>query len=294
MSFFRRLPTYLILALILPSLGCVATRLNRFNTFAQAGLRYTVATQTVTQGAGNATVNTDSALLLKYRPDLTEPQRRQRVTTSNDLLRQRLQVLRLIGAHSKLLQAYFEALAALSDPKAPNSVGTDIQGAYDSLAKMSPPLKSAKIGSTSVSSFIPKLATPIVARFKVHALDAELKARAGAITEELALQEAALTAMEEELKTDAQLQQNFREVDNVNQFASAAPLPTEWTTQRLIILSTPPVIASIDAASKASTDLRKAFAALIENRFDTAEFETLMNDISNIISISQNIQTTAK
>jgi hypothetical protein len=213
---------------------------------------------------------------------------------SNTLLKQRLQVLQLISSHGKLLEAYFESLASLSDPKATNSAGTAAQGVYDSLAKMSPTLKNAKMGTTSVSSFIPTVIAPVVATFKAHALNEELKARSNAIANELALQEAAFSAIEAELKTDAQEEQNFHETDSIKQFASAEALPPEWASQRLTVLSTPPAIASADAASKAATHLRSAFTAVVENRLDSADFESLMSDISNILTITKDIQSAVK
>lgn len=217
-----------------------------------------------------------------------------RVTQSDTLLKQRLQVLGLISEHGKLLQAYFQALASLSDPKATNTVGTAAQGVYDSLAKMSPTLKNAKMGTTSVSSFVPTVTAPIVATFKARALNQELKARSGAIVNELALQEAAFSAIGTELKTDTQEQQNFNETDSINQFATAAPLPPEWASQRLALLSTPAAVSSADAASKAAAQLRSAFTAVVEGRLDSAGFESLMSDISNMLMIAQNIQNAVK
>lgn len=294
MSPCQRFAAGLTMPALLALAGCATARLNQFNTFAQAGINYVAASQTVIQDAGTAAVNTDSALLVKARPSLDQSQRKARVATSDALLKQRLQVLQLISAHGKLLQAYFEALASLSDPKAKNSIGTAAQGAYDSLAKLSPTLKNAKMGSTSVSSFIPTATAPVVATFKVHALNEELKARSNAIANELALQEAAFSAIAAELKTDAQVQQNFRETDSINQFTAETPLPAEWASQRLTLLSTPPAIASADAASKAAAKLRSAFTAVVENRLDSAGFASLMSDISNMVTIAQSIQGAVK
>lgn len=163
--------------LLLALTGCATGRLDQFNNLAQAGISYVTASQTVIQDAGTAAVTTDSALLVKYRPDLSQSERRALVTASDKSLKERLQVLKSIAAHGKLLQAYFEALASLSDPKAPDSVGTAAQSVYNSLAKISPTLKNATMGSakgsTSVSSFIPTVIAPIVATFKVQALDEE-------------------------------------------------------------------------------------------------------------------------
>jgi hypothetical protein len=273
--------------------GCAA-RINQFNNFAQAGITYVTASQSVIQEAGITVVNTDSALLIRSRPDLNQSQRRARAAESNTLLKQRLQVLDLISAHGSLLQAYFEALASLSDPKATNSVGTAAQGVYESLAKMSPTLKNAKMGTSSVSDFIPTVTAPIVAVFKTRALNEELNARSGAIANELALQEAAFNAIESELKTDAQEQQNFSDTDSINQFAASTPLPPEWASQRLALLSAPAAVSAADAASKAAAQLRTAFTALVENRLDSAGFNGLMSDISNMLTIAQSIQGALK
>ena len=273
--------------------GCAA-RLNQFNTFAQAGITYVTASQSVIQAAGTASVNTDSALLIKYRPELSEAQRRERVTQSDTLLKQRLNVLQLISAHGRLLQAYFQVLASLSDPKAPDSVGTAAQGVYNSLAKLSPSLKNVTIGGTTVSSFIPTVTAPIVAVFKAHALNEELKARSGAIANEIALQEGAFNAIEAELKTDAQEQQNLSETDSIAQFASTNPLPAEWASQRLTLLTTSPSVGAADAASKAAAHLRSTFTAIVENRLDSADFASLMSDISNMLTLTQSIEGALK
>ena len=274
--------------------SCASTRLGQFNAFAQAGVTYVNASQTVIQDAGDAAVNTDSALLIKVRPDLTEAERRTRVTASNTLLKQRLQVLQLISAHGKLLQDYFRALASLSDSKAGNSVGTSAQDAYNALAKISPELKNAKMGTTSVSNFIPMIINPVVAAFKVHALNDELKARSGAIASELALQEAAFSAIKSELRTDLLEQQNFSESDSINEFAASATLSSDWVSRRLAVLSTPPVLASAEAASKAAASLRNSFIALVENRVDSAGFTSLLSDISNMVSIAQTLEAGVK
>ena len=294
MRFWQRCAPLFTVPVLLALSGCAMERLNRFNAFAQAGTMYITASQTVIQNAGTAVVNTDSALLVKERPNLDQARRTQVVIESNKLLRQRLQVLSLIGVHGKLLQAYFEALASLSDTKAKNSVGTAAQDVYNSLANMSPGLKNCKIGSTSISSFIPSVTAPVVATFKVHALNEELKARSEAISKELALQEAAFNAIEAELRTDTQEQQNFNETDSVDQFETAKSLPADWASQRLILLSTPAAVAAADAAAKAAAKLRATFTALVENRADNTDFNSLMTDISNMLTTAESIQGTAK
>ena len=291
---FRCFAAALLAVSLLSALtGCPTGRLDQFNGFAQAGTSYVTASQTFIQEAGTAAVNADSAVLVKYRPEL-QSEREARVTASNTLLRQRLQVLQLISAHGKLLQAYFETLSSLSDPKATNSVGAAAQSVYDSLAKISPTLKDAKIGATSISSFIPQVTAPVVATFKVEKLDGELKARSTAIANELALQEAAFRAIEDQLKTDVGVLNNILETDSIHQFAVATAMSAEWASQRLTLLSSATSVTSADAAAKAAAHLRSAFTAVVENRLDSAGFASLMSDISNMLTICQEIKGATK
>jgi len=275
------------------SSGCAA-RLNQFNTFAQAGITYTTASQTLLNEAGHAAVNTDSALLTRHRDEMSEARRRAIINESDKKLKDRLAVLDLIGAHGRLLAAYFQAVAALSDPKAGESVGTSAQGLYDALAKISPRLKEATVGSQTVSSFIPEIADPVVAIFKARALDNELKARACLIAKELALQQAAFQTIAAEFRTDAKELQQFQEVDSINQFVSSGDLAPDWASQRPALLASPSTIASIDAAAKAADQLGKAWAALVSGRLDGNGFNLLMTDISNLLTITQTIQSAIK
>lgn len=295
MRLYKHFAAHLMtLILLLALAGCGTARLNQFNNFAQAGTAYVTASQTLIQEAGATTINADSALLVKSRPDLSQSDRRERVTKSNKLLSDRLRVLNLISAHGKLLQAYFETLSSLSDPKATDSVGPAAQNVYDSLAKLSPALKNAKVGSASVSTFIPQVTAPIVVTFKVYKLNEELHARSEAIVNELALQEAAFRVIEDQLKTDTKELNNILVTNSVNQFAAAGELPGGWASQRLTVLSSGASVASADAAAKAAKHLRDAFTALVENRFDNAGFASLMSDISNMLVIAQEIKDATK
>jgi hypothetical protein len=272
--------------------ACATRRLTQFNTFAQAGVTYTTTSQAVVTDAAAATVNADSALLIHYRSNLGEDARRTRINQSDNNLKERLQLLQLINAHGKVLAAYFTTLASLSDPKATDTTGTAAESAYNAFAKVSPELKNAKLGSTTVASLIPTITAPLVAVFKAHALDSQLKKHAKDIADEIALQQAAFAVIKQEFKTDLQAAQNLREVDNINEFVSVGALSADWSIERQSLLSTPVTIAQSDAASKAADQMGKAWADLVANKLDSNGLTLLMGDISNILSIAQSITGT--
>ena len=281
---------YFAIAILVCTVGCAAARTNHFNTFAEAGKMYVTASQTVIKDAGTAAVETDTQFLVAHRSDMDPQQRRSTLTQSDTLLRQRLELLRLVSVHAELLQQYFEALSALSDPKTGGSLGTAAQSCFDSIKGMSPKLKEGKIGGMDVSSFMPAVTAPVVAEFKARALNEELHARSEAMTRELALQQAAFSLIAQELKTDTQEQLNFKQTKSINEYVANAPLPGDWASDREAILSTPTTVASAEAAAKAAAQLRKAFTALVENRPESGNLSALMSDISNVITMAQGIQ----
>jgi hypothetical protein len=281
---------FFAIAVLLGVTGCTTVRLNRFNSFAQAGKMYVTASQTVLLDAGSATVDTDSAFLIAQRPEIDKAERKKLVVQSNGLLRQRLQLLHLVRVHAELLQQYFQTLAALADPKAGESSQMAAENCYKAVAGIGPMLKDAKLGGQSLSDFLPAVTAPVIAQFKAHALNQELHARSEAITKELALQQAAFDLIVQELKTDTQEQQNLNETASIDEYAADAPLPPDWASQRAALLSAPASVASAEAASKAAAQLRKAFTALVENKPDSSDLSALQGDISNVIATAQGVQ----
>lgn len=292
MKFSRLYILATVLAVFLT--GCASARLNQFSTFAQAGITYVNASQTLLTEAGKTSINADSALLISTRPNLSTDQRLTNVGINNTLMQQRIEILGKIGRHGRLLGQYFQALSALADPKAGGSVGTAAQSAFNSIAKLSPDIKSAKIGGTSVADFIPLVAKPIVAAYKVQALDNELKARGESIAQEIALQQAAFQAIAKELSTDARVIRNLQESATNNQYASASSLPSDWAAQRIPLMSPPPPVAASNAAADAADQLGKAWQALLANKLDGNGFNLLMTDISNLLTIAQTVENAVK
>src|SRR5207249_8587679 len=137
--------------------GCAAARLTQFHNFAQAGTAYTKASQAVLDEAGTAAIEADSLIAQKGRDGLRTPdERRQFIVGENQELRKRLVLLGDIGRHARLLQSYFETLAALADPKAPATLGTAAQGVFDSIGGLSPAIKSASLGGVKIGDHIPQ------------------------------------------------------------------------------------------------------------------------------------------
>ncbi len=272
--------------------GCATARLTQFHNFAQAGTAYVKASQAVLDEAGTAAMEADSLLAEKGRDGLgTAEKRRQYILENNQELRRRLALLGDIGRHGRLLQSYFETLAQLSDPKAPETLGTAAKGVFDSIGGLSPAIKNASLFGVKIGDKIPQATNFVVQAFKAKALENELKARAKDIEREIALQEAAFTVISSTMETDLTVQLQLEETDEVNEpFAVAKELPKNWPARRADILRARVAAASSRAAQEAAGKLRESFVALVENRLSEPSIAGLIAAINSMLNAIEAIK----
>ncbi len=274
--------------------GCVSARVSQFSGFAQAGVAYVKASQTVLDEAGTAAVRNDSSVLRATRTAFSSDERRDRLARSNELLRQRLVLLKDVGRHGRLLQGYFETLAAMADSKNPEPLAKSASGVYDSISKLGTALRGSSIGTASVSSFMPDVAAPVVAALKVRALDAELRARSKAIAEELGLQEAVFKAIASDLRTDTKARINLEETqDVIAPYIGPRELPSDWASHREQVLFGSGALDRAEAASGAAKKLRECFNSLVQNRLDRASLSSLAVEINALLSLADHLQKAA-
>jgi hypothetical protein len=283
--------TSVALALLLGIVtSACAARVTQFGDFAQAGLTYVKASEAVIDEAGTASIRANNATLVKTRPAIEPGRRLDVINTHNELLKQRLVILQDIRRHGRVLQLYFQALAGLAGSDAPQSAAAAAEGAFASLSKLSPAIRTAKVGEASVGALIPAVTKPIVASFKVRALERELELRSEAIAIEIALQEAAFTAIGQLLATDLQIQLNAFETEQVNNpFAADGALPGNWAGNREQLLKMTGTVASAGAAAAAARNLRGSFESLVNNRFDRTALDSLLLDINAMLDIATKI-----
>ena len=282
----------LLLAGVLPiTSGRATTRLTQFHNFAQAGTAYVKASQVVLDEAGNAAIEADSLIAQKGRDGLrTADERREFIVAENQELRKRL-LLREIGRHGRLLQSYFETLAALADPKAPATLGTAAQGVFDSIGRLSPAIKNASLGGVRIQDHIPQATNFVVQVFKVKALENELKVRSKAIEREIALQEGAFSVISSTLETDLTAKLQLEETqDVIEPFAAAKDLPKSWAASREEILRARVAASSARAAQDATAKLRESFVALVENRLSEPSIAGIIAAINSMLNSTEAIK----
>jgi hypothetical protein len=287
-----RVPAVLVLmSLSLMASSCAAVRINQFKQFSQAGTSYSNAVVDLLDASASPAIDTDSMELVKDRESFTTEKRKNAILDHNKALRERLLILGDLKRHARLLSSYFEVLGTLAESNAPSEVGSASEGVVQALGKLHPSIQNAEIGHASVASFVGGVTQIVVGHFKAAALESELKKRAPTIERELDLQQAALSALAEQMRVDLQAQLNQQESnDIVLPFVTDGPLPGSWSGERKQILQSQLSLASVNAAADAARKLKIAFVALAEGRFQLVDVPTLLGQISEVVSLIEKIE----
>lgn len=281
----------LVALLVAMDASCAKARLNQFQSFSQAGTAYAKAVGALLDQAGATAIDTDTLLLVKDRDAFSVPERGQQILARNKLMRERLAILGALKRHAQLLQSYFEALGALAGSNAPSGIGGAAEGVVKSLGALHPSIQNATIGKLPVSSFVGSIVQIAVAHFQAAALEQELKKNAQAIERELDLQEAALKAVAETLRTDLQVQLNQQETEGVVlPFAGANSLPSSWPQTRKETLQASLSLGSAAAAADAARKLKLSFIALAEGRAQAVDVPAMVSDINDILTLIEKVK----
>jgi hypothetical protein len=274
--------------------GCASAKTNQFSRFAELGSAYSEAVTGLTKEAGNVAIDADSAALIKAREHLTLEDRGKTIIEHNKLLRERIWLLRDLRRHTQLLRSYFLALAALAKSDEPSGIGTAAEDVVNSLGRMSERINQAKAGGLGVGEFTGAVAKITVAQFQSAALEKELRVRMPTIERELDLQQAALQAIAEQMRTDLEVLQTREEaLEVVDPFRAATnSLPSDWTKRRKEVLNAYVSLDAVDAGAELARNLKLSFLALVENRLDPSDFGILFKDINGILTLIEDIQGT--
>jgi hypothetical protein len=282
----------LLLGALLCTTACTTARLDQFERFAEAGVAYAGAIDALTVEAANAAIDADSAVLARAREALSEAERTGTILEHNDLLEERVALLRDIQRHADLLGAYFLVLGTMATSDAPAASGAAARQVASSLGVISDRIRTARVGDAGIADFSGSVVRISVARFQRAALERELEARAAVLERDLDLQQAALSAIAAEMAADLQAvlgQQQLAEIVEPYR-AAGARLPRTWARRRREILTATAAVDSASAAAAAAATLKESFAALAENRYTLSDFRALMADVDEILTLLQRVR----
>ena len=208
------------------------------------------------------------------------------VAEFDQVMKARLGTYADLKRHTHLLKSYFLAFKSLSKPDAVPGIRTAAKNMTSELGKISPGLKALTIGSASVKSLIAPSVNLVVGSFKSSALQSELEARGGMIERELALQEALVQAIAEQVRAD-QANQSLRYCrDNVVEpYVGTGKLRQGWPKRRLRCLRSTTDVDMAQAAEAAIRSLRMAYIAAAENHIEYSHVADLVTTVQRFVEL---------
>ncbi len=289
-----------LLAAFLTLTACDTERLDQYSAFATAGSAYVASFHQVINQAGSAMIAVDSVVMItahrQVAPDIpAHPAEYSADLVSHDrALQQHLAVLQLIDAHATLLGSYFNAISKLTDSKTATGTGAAATDLLQSIDSLDGELSKAKLGGKTVADFVTVGTSFVVAHFQVKSLDAQLRHAAPIVDKALSLQEAAVTAIGEEMKaslTDTLANRELAEV--INPYLSSHDLPANWNTNRESYLRASVTLNDVNSAKAAITQLHVSFKQLVENK-GSIDLQTLIKSISDMAAYANAADATLK
>ena len=279
-------------AVLLLLAGCDSERLTQFGSFASAGSQYVQAFHKVIEQAGSAMIASDSATLLVARKQAGTGDK-QAVIQDDKLLEEYLANLQKLDHHATLLGSYFEAITNLTNGKSADSTASAATGLLDSINSLNPSIEKLTFAGKSVKDFVQSGTKLVVAHFEVKALNDQLQKSAPAIDQALALQEAAISALAEQMKASLNATLEVQESTTVIDPYVSGP-PPSWNSDREAFLRTKVSIDDVDHAKSAVSLLRTSFRQLVENRSTSIDLTTLLNEISKMAGYARAIESSLK
>jgi hypothetical protein len=280
----------ILIGLPLAACGSAGT-IERADIFATAGIAYTDAVPTVINQSFEIAVTANSLQLEMNRESLSVESRLDELERFDRQFEQRLSILRDLKRHAGILRTYFAALRSLAQSDAATGITDVTTGLVEKLEKLRPEIAGVQIGGFEVSEFIAPAVSFAVGAYKNAAIRRELEAHGEIIERELALQEAALRALTEQMITDKDLEIQITERNPIiEDFAGSGSLPANWTERRIAAYRRTIEIDSLKAAQKAAANLHQAWVALSENRLDEGGILLLLQDVEELVDLARSLK----
>ena len=281
--------------------GCDQERLDQYSTFATAGSLYVASFHQLTTQAGSAMIAVDSVVFIQEHSNVASDLAKHpkvysdKLTQHDKLLLQHLAVLKLLDAHATLLGSYFNAIAKLTDGKtatATSAGATDLLKAIDG---MDNDISKCTLGGKTVSEYVTVGTSFVVAHFQVKALDDQLQSSAPIIERALELQEAAVAALSQEIKSSLGDALSAKEMsDVINPYLNAHDLPANWNTNREAYLRASMTLTTADSAQTAIKQLHNSFKQLVENKTGPVDLQTLVKGVTDMAAYANAADATLK
>jgi len=262
--------------------GCAATNdIVPADRFAYPGAIFASSIPPAIDESFALTVRLDSYELASVRPELTKRQRLTALEVSNEMLAERLSVLRDIKTHSLALKGYFLALELLLQDNAPFGIGKSTNELTAELGSLSSSIKAkldgVSAGGRPLSDFIREKDTVNVSETHAPVFKKEFETNGKAIEKELRFVAGLfgfLSAMARDQIDALEADETQRQIDRA--YLDDGSLPPDWATRREILFKTGLELDNMEKTKSASEAVWQSFRSLISGHLSSKNLSYMM------------------
>lgn len=285
--------------------GCASEELDEAAAFADIAITFEAVVPPLMSESFNAAVAADNLNLIQARstalrgagadPDTVKKLLRTQVEGANEDMRERLVLFAEFEQHATLLEDFFGAMKVLASSDSGGGISQSVSSVVtqaDGLATIISGSGFLKSGGDAVKAILENGVQVVVANIKANALRDVLLTHGDKMHRSLAIQEAFLARLREQMIADMQNVQKDRERRLVvAPFVNLDTLPADWPAQRLAALRAHIDISAVSAAERSARKVRLAFLELTQNKLNTATVERIFQEVTKIVTVVQNLQS---
>jgi len=268
--------------------ACASVRQDTANglEFANAGIVYTETVPAVIAESFRLTVEANSIQLSLARDTLSEQERSQQLALADGQLDRRRRLLDDLRTHAALLRDYFAALRTLVDTGNNEAIEAAARNSLSRLPGLQKAIAAREIAGVKLGGLLAPAAAMAVGGYRNSALRRELAERGRTIERELALQQAVMKALVEQMQDDAGFIATVKEVNPVyEQYVSARKLPVRWPDLRVKKFAQASRLKSLDELNQAADRMHTAWIAFVEKRDIDGGWGLFLQDIQHLLAV---------
>ncbi|MCI5145200.1 MAG: hypothetical protein D3923_06630 [Candidatus Electrothrix sp. AR3] len=270
--------------------GCATPQRSEYAAFAQAGSGYAQAVDKLLVVAGKAQVDSSSWIFV-INKDTFGVVSEKSYNDLTDQDKKRLQIIRDLQNHARLLGKYFDQLNYLATSDAPERTKKSIEGLITNMTELVPQLNASY---PDVFKALPQI-TDMAVDIKIRgALREELNTRQKVIRRQLVIQERLLKRLRADITKALTDEASIKEDLFVKgPLLDKKPLAkTEaWVAKRHeVIYLLPVTVAELDSAGEAAENMKEAFEILLSGKDAMSRINALITDIESILAVADAVK----
>ena len=285
-----------LFVLVLP-FGCASASDTHVKKLASSGVAYGTALDSLLVATSEAAIDASSSRLISETTGEKDARIRAEFLDAQDrIVKPQLVVFEQLREQARLLAKYFQALADLADENTDKEVSDSLVGSAKALETLGTELGASSFLNQGEQDALHQAAGIVVHGVRQHAIAVELEARGNLIDQQLRINEALLRALTKKVNADLTTvaKQGYARDVKEPLVKDEVTDTTSWMALRKQYLLGNGNVEALDKATDAAAQLRAAWRACLEGRFDAAAIQDVLKDVDSALSLTESIEAAHK